>query len=645
MTRRLDAELPVQLDETERRPQELLELLRRELAFMERVRRPALFGARRRDDERAAGPENASCFEYEPLRLGEMLDGLERAHRVEAAVVEWELLDVPDRELDVRSAVAFACVGDGLLVSVDTEDAARNRREVCAPIADAAARIENVAPAAMRECELVALQVQRHDPRLGCVRHDPFRNAHKRKVSLAPALADFLRGARLERAIQIALVTFVVTAVLAGGAILSWVSPAAKIRWGVLAALLALAAIWAWRAREKPLDRPLFVAAALVVLTLLSAVWCATPRTTVAHALGFGAVIAVAALLAHATAGRPEAVEAVAAGIVGAAAAVVIGGLLVLAFRYERAVQPATTVSPARYQGLGGGPNLATMVLGVATPLAAYFTLFARTLRGRALAGAVLAGVLASIAFSGSRGALAAAFTGLFVFAITGFSFPRRAAGAAAAVGVVLAATLALVALPSRASANPPQPTGVDPNPPGVTAAPGYIDANVSGVRIQDDIGHPGPGVAIDDPGRTLAGSSGRVEAWRGALGQVADRPTVGYGFGTEDKVFQDRYVFFNSNVPENSFIGLLLQLGIVGLAVFVVVPVLLAVRTWRAVPRLGARWRALAAALGGTVAGGLALALFQSYVYAPGNNATLVVWVAALLLLSLTARAPEHVG
>jgi hypothetical protein len=74
-------------------------------------------------------------------------------------------------------------------------------------------------------------------------------------------------------------------------------------------------------------------------------------------------------------------------------------------------------------------------------------------------------------------------------------------------------------------------------------------------------------------------------------------------------------------------------------------VPVVLAVRASRAVPRLDARGRALAAALGGTVAGGLALAVFQSYVYAPGNNATLVVWVAALLLLSLTARAPEHVG
>ena len=65
---------------------------------------------------------------------------------------------------------------------------------------------------------------------------------------------------------------------------------------------------------------------------------------------------------------------------------------------------------------------------------------------------------------------------------------------------------------------------------------------------------------------RTLTGSSGRTEAWRGALGLAADRPLVGYGFGTEDRTFVDRYVFFNSNVPENSYIGILLQLGLVGL-------------------------------------------------------------------------------
>ena len=104
--------------------------------------------------------------------------------------------------------------------------------------------------------------------------------------------------------------------------------------------------------------------------------------------------------------------------------------------------------------------------------------------------------------------------------------------------------------------------------------------------------------------------------------------------------MFQDRYVFFDSNMPENSFIGLLLQLGVARpRRLLSPCPSLLAVRAARAIPRLDARGRALAAALGGAVAGGLALALFQSYVYAPGNNATLVVWVAALLLLALTAR------
>lgn len=646
MARRLEAPLPVELYRAEPGSEELLELGRREFVLVERVRCGALGCARRRHDQHSIGPQDASRLQHEPARLAEMLQGLERAHHFEAPVIEGEFVDIRDHELDIRRTIAVTCVGDCVPVPVEADNPARHGAESRAPVADAAPRIDDLTAAAVRERELVALQVQRNDPGLGCVGDDPFRNAHKRKVSLAPALADSVRRAWLERAIQLALVTFVVTAVLAGGAILSWVGPAAKARWAVLAVLLALAVAWAWRFRAEPVDRLLFVAAALVGLALLSAGWSAMPGTTVTHALGFGAVIAVAALLAHATIGRLQDVEAVAVGILGAAAAVAVGGLLVLAFRYDRAVQPATTVAPARYQGLGGGPNMATMVLGVASPLAAYFTLYARTPSRRMLAVVVLTGLLASIALSGSRGALAAAFTGLFAFALTGFPFPRRTAVAVTTVGALLAATLALAAVPSRASANPPEPTGLDPNPPGVKAAPGYIDANVSGVRLQDDIGHPGLGVADTRLRvRTLVGSSGRVEAWRGALGQVADRPAVGYGFGIEDKVFQDRYVFFNSNVPENSFIGWLLQLGVVGLAAFVSVPVVVAVRAARAFPRLDARSRALAAALGGTFAAGLALAFSQSYMYAPGNNATLVVWLAALLLLALTARTQARGG
>jgi O-antigen ligase len=451
-------------------------------------------------------------------------------------------------------------------------------------------------------------------------------------------LRDLLRRFTLERAIQIGIVAFVVAAVLAGGALLSWIEPARRARWVVLAGLLALAGAYAWRERRRAPDRALLVPAGLVALAALSAAWSTTPGVSLAHAAAFGCVIGVALLVAHATAGRPEAVEAVAVGLVAAAAAVVVGGLLVLVFRYDRAIQPATTLSPARYQGLGGGPNMATMIMAAAAPLAAYLLLFARTRVARVLAGAVLAGLLASIAFSGSRGALTGAFAGLGIFIILGAGSARRLALGLGALAAALAATLALASLPAPSATNPPPAPELEAYP-SAEPAPGYIDANVTGVRLQDDVGHPPYGVAeTERRPRTALGSSGRLEAWRGGLGQAADRPVAGYGFGTEDRVFVDRYVNFNSNVPENSYFGLLLQLGLVGLALFLLAAAIPLWRGIRALPRLGSQSRALTAALAGAFVAGIVLAFFQSYVYAPGNNATLALWISGLLLLAVTS-------
>jgi hypothetical protein len=246
----------------------------------------------------------------------------------------------------------------------------------------------------------------------------------------------------------------------------------------------------------------------------------------------------------------------------------------------------------------------------------------------RVVSGASLALLLASIAFSGSRGALAASFTGLAVYALL-----RRGPVVIGSAAVLAGATLALSLLPAPASVNPPQPTGQDPAPAVVTPAPGYLDANLQGPRLQDDIGHPGVGVAdTTRRERNLTGSSGRTEAWRGALGLAADRPVVGYGFGTEDRTFVDRYVFFNSNVPENSYIGIVLQLGLVGLLVLLALSFAL-VRT-----TLKAGSRCIAAAATASFAAALVLALFQSYLYAPGNAATITAWVCAFAASGVAA-------
>ena len=80
------------------------------------------------------------------------------------------------------------------------------------------------------------------------------------------------------------------------------------------------------------------------------------------------------------------------------------------------------------------------------------------------------------------------------------------------------------------------------------------------------ELGIPLPGASLR---RRLVTSSGRRDAWGGAIRQAAQRPIVGYGFGTEARAFIDRWSGFVGSVPENSYIGLALQLGVVGLVVF----------------------------------------------------------------------------
>lgn len=428
----------------------------------------------------------------------------------------------------------------------------------------------------------------------------------------------------LGRAVQLALAATIVTMLLAAGSILPWLEPARALRWVALLVLAGLALALAARSKEPARSlTPLMLAGLLAAAAAVSALWSASPRLTLGRAAAFALVLVVAAGLARA--GSPELVLE---GVVLGAMAIAVGGLLLLVFDYDRAVQAGTTVSPARYQGLGGGPNMAAMVFALAAPLAFHFAFEARTRTLRVLWAASLALLLASIALSGSRGALAAAFTGLAVYAL--LARRRLVLGTAAALA---GATLALSVLPSPASSNPPQPTGQDPAPAVVTPAPGYLDANLQGPRLQDDIGRPGIGVAdTTRRERTLSGSSGRTEAWRGALGLVADRPLLGYGFGTEDRTFVDRYVFFNSNVPENSYIGILLQLGVVGLVLLLALAVVLLA------PALRRGSRGIVTAATASFAAALVLALFQSYLFAAGNAATITAWVGAFAVSGFAA-------
>jgi hypothetical protein len=451
---------------------------------------------------------------------------------------------------------------------------------------------------------------------------------------------DAPRRSLLECAVGAAIGAMILVSVLAAGSIVPWLDTARSLRWLVLLVLVALSLLYACRRRGRVAPRPFVLAAAgLALLAALSVFWSAEPWVTVQHAGVFGFLLLGASALAFASAGSPAAVERLVDGVLVGLFAVAIGGLLVLAFDRGRAIDPATTELAARYQGLGGGPNTATMVLALGVPLAAGAALVGAG--WRRIAAFVLLGLLVgSIVASGSRGALAAAFAGLLALALLA---PRRTAvRGAALVGVAAAAGLAVLVTRLPEPLPPGTPSRyVAPHPDVVEieGRPGYVDANVL-MRLQDDIGHPGLGTAdTRKRSRTLVSSSGRLEAWGGTLQLIADRPLVGYGFGLEEEVFVDRYVNFNSDVPENSYLGLLLQLGVLGALALAAIVGVSGVLTARALRRAAARHRALVASCAGTVVAGLVLGLFQSFFYAVGNNATATFWISVFLLAALSVR------
>jgi O-antigen ligase len=397
------------------------------------------------------------------------------------------------------------------------------------------------------------------------------------------------------------------------------------LRWAVLVALLGATALWALPRPSAP-RTSLVAAAALVGLAVLSTAWSVEPRTTLERAGSLGLLFATCLVLAAAAAGRPDRVAALLYGLLAGAVVVGLLGLLLLWVAHGDAVTVASTEAPARYRGFGQDPNTVALLFAVAVPIGTWAV---ATARRRALPVACVVLCAGTIAASGSRGALAAATVGALVVALA-IARRRRVV----AVAVVVAAAVAggwIAALPKAAATNPPAPV-VHAGP---AAKPGYLNAELS-YPLSADVGQPLPGGGQPPVTRSFFGSSGRVDAWRGALHETARRPVAGHGFGTEQAVFVDRYYRFVGGLPENSYVGMALQLGAAGLVALAALVVALALAGFRA---LAGPRRELAAAGLGVLAAGLVVAVVQSYLYSVGNIAAAALWIPAFLLPAV-ARA-----
>ena len=441
-----------------------------------------------------------------------------------------------------------------------------------------------------------------------------------------------LRSLPFERALAPVVALTIVAFACGSASIASVEQDGRHARWALLVILLVVAAGAAVRAAPRRIPRTAAAAAWLAALAVLSTAWSVDRRLTFERAGSFVLLLAAAALTAVACS-RADDAERLLGGVLTGAAVVGLAGLLLLAVDRGAALQHGSTGVPTRFRGLGENADTSALLFGLALPLAVAAAIRAR--RTSHAVAAIAAFVLfdGSIVGAGSRAPLVAGFAGSLLVALLA---PSRRIVAITAVVATLGLSVGLGTIPKPLHSAPKAvPTVVA----GGRAKPGYFNAERT-FPLDADIGRTLPGRGGAEQPRSLTGSSGRIDAWRGALHQAFLRPIDGHGFGTEAHVFIDRYFFFAGSLPENSYIGLLLQLGLVGLLSFLAVFVLWLAAGARAWTRAGPGTRLTLAACAAALVSGLAMAVVQSYFYSVGNIASLALWLSGFLLVAVAAEA-----
>jgi O-antigen ligase/polysaccharide polymerase Wzy-like membrane protein len=439
---------------------------------------------------------------------------------------------------------------------------------------------------------------------------------------------------QLEGATQALVGAFVVTVAFAASHIQPWNVPGARsIRWVALAELGVVAALFLVVRRRAVVPVGLAAAALLSAFALVSAGWSGDPELTLGRALSFAILLGVAATLAAASGGEARICAQLLLGVLAAVTFIAVAGVFELFHSYDQAVVPATRGQGARYNGIGQNPNQIAMLLALALPLALWAFVEARSRFGKTAAVGLFVFFDASLVASGSRGAIVGAFAGCVAFAFV--TLRRRRALSLLALAAFFALNVLVTQLPPTAETEPIL------NPefgrqPKLSAQ----DLN-SRLPLESEFGFPGENAPAGK--RTLIFSSGRSQAWVGAFEQAFERPLLGYGFGTEERVFVDRYYLFVGERVENSYLGTLLQLGPLGVGLLVLV-LGLPLATWlRRRTLLLSDSARVGAAAGGVAAAGLVLAVPQSFLTSVGSPPAAPFWLSLFLLGALTRRAERR--
>ena len=136
-----------------------------------------------------------------------------------------------------------------------------------------------------------------------------------------------------------------------------------------------------------------------------------------------------------------------------------------------------------------------------------------------------------------------------------------------------------------------------------------------------------------------------RTDKWRLGLKYFMERPLQGFGFGTEDRLFayhdvnpQD-YQLSGASM-HNSYLGLVLQVGIVGAALFYVP--LASLLFYELLTTRKIHKKPLLTALLSVVITCMVAAMFSSDLYSMGNAKSFVFWISVMLLVRSTVKSKD---
>jgi len=135
----------------------------------------------------------------------------------------------------------------------------------------------------------------------------------------------------------------------------------------------------------------------------------------------------------------------------------------------------------------------------------------------------------------------------------------------------------------------------------------------------------------------------GRLEIWPVALTLIMNKPIFGYGFGTEDKLIELKKIILRQHVGayvHNSYLGMLLQLGIIGFIIFYIPLFILLFKELfltRDTPVSLLRY-----ALRASLIAGLICCIYESWIYSVGNAVAFPFWILVMLLTFCRYRDKE---